>query len=141
MTERQLPFFVYGTLRAGQRNHGLLHGRTEAWTSARLHGALLFLGPGYPFVVGDPAGTGVVLGDVVDIPASHYAQVLADLDRLESYVPGDARSLYVRVACEVQTDRGAREAWVYFAPPARAADFLAADRPIPGGSWPAAPDA
>lgn len=137
MTERHLPFFVYGTLRAGQRNHGLLHGRTAAWTPATLRGALLFAGPGYPFAVDDPAGAAVVHGDLVDIPAEHYARVLADLDLLESHVPGDPRSLYDRVVRDVQTDRGARPAWVYVAPARRAADLVAGARPLPSGRWPA----
>lgn len=139
MTERRLPFFLYGTLRAGQRNHALLHGRTTAWTPAVLPGALLFDGPGYPFAVDDPTGTGVVHGDLVDVPAGQYAGVLADLDTLESYRPGDAASLYVRVAREVRTDRGTREAWVYVAPPGRAADLTASARPLPAGRWPAGP--
>jgi gamma-glutamylcyclotransferase (GGCT)/AIG2-like uncharacterized protein YtfP len=139
VTERHLPFFVYGTLRAGQRNHGLLHGRTAAWTPGELHGALLFRGPGYPFAVDDPAGTGVVHGDLVDIPAEHYPQVLTDLDLLESYVPGDPRSLYDRVVRDVRTGRGTRTAWVYLAPARRAAALLDGARPIPSGRWPADP--
>ncbi|SEN28211.1 gamma-glutamylcyclotransferase family protein [Actinacidiphila rubida] len=139
MTERRLPFFVYGTLRAGQRNHGLLRGRTGAWTPATLPGALLFQGPGYPIAVLDPAGTGAVHGDLVDVAAGPYAEVLADLDMLESYRPGDPAGLYLRVARAVRTARGTREAWVYVAPPERAAGLLARARPLPTGTWPAGP--
>jgi len=135
VTDRHLPFFVYGTLRAGERNHALLRGRTGSWTPARLPGTLLFRGPGYPFAVADPVGTAVVHGDLVDVPAEHFAQVLADLDRLESYAPDDPDSLYLRVAREVHTAQGPRLAWLYLAGPALAGDLLTSGRPIPTGDW------
>ncbi|WP_308011908.1 gamma-glutamylcyclotransferase family protein [Actinacidiphila acidipaludis] len=136
MTERHLPFFVYGTLRAGERNHALLAGRTASWTPATLPGTLLFEGPGYPFAVADPAGAAVVHGDVVDIPPEHFARVLADLDRLESYAPDDPGSLYLRVVRDVHTARGPRAAWLYLAGPSLAADLLDSAHPIPTGTWP-----
>ena len=138
MTDRHLPFFVYGTLRAGERNHALLAGRTASWTPASLPGALLFQGPGYPFAVADPEGTAVVHGDLVEVPAAHFTRVLADLDRLESYAPDDPDSLYLRVARDVDTAQGPRAAWLYLAGPALAADLLASGRRIPTGTWPLA---
>ncbi|NUS13366.1 MAG: gamma-glutamylcyclotransferase [Streptomyces sp.] len=135
MTDRRLPFFVYGTLLPGERNHLLLAGRTLAWTPAVLPAALLFLGPGYPFAVHDPAGTGRVLGEVAHLDPETYAAVSADLDRLEGYVPGAPGNRYERLATTVRTDRGPVDAWTYLAGPALARDLLATGTRIPGGDW------
>ncbi|SHL03909.1 gamma-glutamylcyclotransferase family protein [Actinacidiphila paucisporea] len=134
MTDR-LPFFVYGTLLPGERNHGLLTGRTRSWTPAVLPGALLFDGPGYPFAVADPAGEGRVHGEAVEIAEEMYDAVVADLDRLETYVPGDPANRYERVRRAVRGERGEAEAWVYLAGPALGRDLLASAGPIPGGDW------
>ncbi|CAG7628503.1 gamma-glutamylcyclotransferase family protein [Actinacidiphila bryophytorum] len=135
VTDRRLPFFVYGTLLPGERNHPLLAGRTRAWTPAVLTGALLYRGPGYPFAVADPAGTGQVHGEVVEIWAAQYDAVRADLDRLETYTPGDPANRYERVAMAVRTERGQAEAWVYLAGPVTTRELLPAAERIPGGDW------
>lgn len=135
MTARRLPVFVYGTLRAGERNHRLLAGRTRSWEPADLPGALLFHGPGYPFAVTDPTGRGVVRGELVHVREPDYDQVLSDLDLLESYVPGDPRNLYERVRRTVTRERGATEAWVYLAGPTLVADLLASGWPVADGDW------
>ncbi|MEC3994129.1 gamma-glutamylcyclotransferase family protein [Actinacidiphila sp. DG2A-62] len=135
MTEARLPFFVYGTLRRGQRNHALLAGRTLSWTPARLPGALLYPGPGYPFAVADPLGAAVVHGDLVRVAADVYPRVLADLDRLETYTPGDPGNLYERERRTVTTERGPAEAWVYLANGPLADELRAEGRPIAGGDW------
>jgi gamma-glutamylcyclotransferase (GGCT)/AIG2-like uncharacterized protein YtfP len=130
-----LPFFVYGTLRRGERNHALLAGRAASWSAAHLPGALLFEGPGYPFAVVDPAGAGTVHGDLVRIGEEAYGQVLADLDRLETYVPGAAGNLYERVRRTVRGEHAAAEAWVYVANEPLATELLADGRRIEGGDW------
>ncbi|GAA3304616.1 gamma-glutamylcyclotransferase family protein [Streptomyces cinereospinus] len=133
-----LPFFVYGTLRPGGRYHdALLRGRTRAEAPARLAGAVLYEGPGYPFAVREPGG--VVTGALITPLPDAYGELLADLDRLEEYVPGDARNLYERVSREVvrDTDGATLRAWVYVAAPAVEARLRAGGRIIPGGDWPA----
>ncbi|MDX3576775.1 gamma-glutamylcyclotransferase family protein [Streptomyces sp. FL07-04A] len=140
MTAPALPFFVYGTLRPGQVNHDLfLHGRTVREEPARLPGAVLYDGPGYPYAVEEPGEAGSsVAGDLVTARPEAYAQLLAALDRLEQYAPGDPRNLYERVAREV-TARAAGgapvRAWVYVAAPAVAAGLRARGKPIAGGDW------
>ncbi|BFO21282.1 hypothetical protein SHKM778_76700 [Streptomyces sp. KM77-8] len=82
-----LPFFVYGTLRPGGTNHDLfLRGRTRHEEPARLRGAVLYEGPGYPYAVEEPGGA--VTGELVTALPEAYEGLLAGLDRLEQYVPG-----------------------------------------------------
>ncbi|NBM18640.1 gamma-glutamylcyclotransferase family protein [Streptomyces sp. GC420] len=135
----RLPFFVYGTLRPGECNHDLLlRGRTVLEEPARLPGALLFDGPGYPYAV-EASGAGPVLGEIVHPAPGHYAALLASLDHLEEYAPDDPSSLYLRVARHVVRPDGVRvRAWVYLAADRVARELRAVGRPIPGGDWRAA---
>ncbi|MER6785613.1 gamma-glutamylcyclotransferase family protein [Streptomyces sp. NPDC000658] len=141
MIAPELPFFVYGTLRPGEVNHDLLlRGRTLREEPARLPGALLYDGPGYPYAVEAPGeADATVSGELVTARPEEYARLLADLDRLEEYAPGDPRNLYERVAREVVRVDGAVpvRAWVYVAAPAVAAGLRARGKPIGGGDWPA----
>jgi gamma-glutamylcyclotransferase (GGCT)/AIG2-like uncharacterized protein YtfP len=132
-----LPFFVYGTLRPGEVNHGLfLRGRTLSEEPGRLADAVLYEGPGYPYAVEEP-GRGTVSGELVTALPEAYAGLLAELDRLEEYVPGDPRSLYERVERKVvrEADGTAVRAWVYVAAPAVATRLRARGRAIAGGDW------
>jgi gamma-glutamylcyclotransferase (GGCT)/AIG2-like uncharacterized protein YtfP len=131
-----LPFFVYGTLRPGRRYHdAFLRGRTRTEEPARLEGAVLYEGPGYPYAVEDPGGT--VHGELVTAVPEAYAELLLALDRLEEYVPGDPRNLYDRVERAVTRAADGRpvRAWVYVAAPAVAARLRAGGEPIEGGEW------
>jgi len=82
------PFFVYGTLRPGERNHDLfLRGRTESEAPGRLRGALLYEGPGYPYAVEEPGGEGgTVSGELVTALPEAYDELLAVLGAL---IPGE----------------------------------------------------
>jgi gamma-glutamylcyclotransferase (GGCT)/AIG2-like uncharacterized protein YtfP len=132
-----LPFFVYGTLRPGEVNHDLLlRGRTRSEEPARLADAVLYQEPGYPYAVEEPGG-GPVGGELVTALPEAYEGLLAELDRLEEYVPGDPRSLYVRVERKAvrEADGVAVRAWVYVAAPAVAARLRARGRTIASGDW------
>ncbi|GCB49609.1 hypothetical protein SNL152K_6948 [Streptomyces sp. NL15-2K] len=132
----RLPFFVYGTLRTGEVNHDLfLRGRTRAEEPARLIDAVLYDGPGYPYVV--EARGGVVRGEIVTALPEAYGELLAALDRLEEYVPGDPRNLYERVEREVirDADGTAVRAWVYVAAPSVAARLRDRGELIESGDW------
>ncbi|MFB7497613.1 gamma-glutamylcyclotransferase family protein [Streptomyces sp. NPDC056161] len=135
MTSVALPFFVYGTLRPGEPHHArYLRGRTHATEPARLTGAVLYDGPGYPYAVAEP--TGVVHGDLITALPTAYGQLLAELDELEDYVPGDPRSRYERVARDVRrADGTAVRAWVYLAAPPVAARLRTAGVRIAAGDW------
>ncbi|MGW1585631.1 gamma-glutamylcyclotransferase family protein [Streptomyces sp. NPDC002386] len=130
-----LPFFVYGTLRPGERNHDLfLRGRTDLEEPGRFQGAALYEGPGYPYAVEEPGGT--VSGELVTTARKSYAGLLAELDRLEEYTPGDPRNLYERVARPVERPDGTTtRAWVYLAAPAVATRLRTGGRRITSGDW------
>ncbi|GAA5018988.1 gamma-glutamylcyclotransferase family protein [Kitasatospora paranensis] len=130
----QLPFFVYGTLRPGGRNHDRhLAGRCLRVRRAVLADAALHRGPGYPYALPD-AGASVV-GELATVHPGLYDRVLADLDRLEDCTP-DGDGEYVRVRLAVRTEDGAEtDAWVYLAGPRIAAALSAAPAPIPSGDW------
>ena len=133
------PFFVYGTLMVGECNRRLLEGRVRGRTAGELGGALLFHGPGvpypYPYAVPDPAGAGTVCGEVVEIEGEAYEQVVAELDRLEGYVPGGPPGLYDRVLRTVRTPAGPVDAWVYLAVGATARELLRSGVRIGSGDW------
>lgn len=131
-----LPFFVYGTLRPGEPNHDVfLRGRVREVEPARLNGAVLYEGPGFPYAVEAPDG--VVRGELVTARPEAYGGLLTALDRLEGYVAGDPRNLYERIAREVvrEADATVVRAWVYVAGPAVTARLRDAGRVIEGGVW------
>ncbi|MER6029748.1 gamma-glutamylcyclotransferase family protein [Streptomyces sp. NPDC001851] len=131
-----LPFFVYGTLRPGEANHDLfLRGRTASQEPARLPGAALYDGPGYPYAVERPGGG--IRGELVTARPEAYPGLLAALDRLEEYVPGDPRNLYERVVRQAvrTTDGTPVPAWVYLAAPRVAGALRTGGRLIEGGDW------
>ncbi|MET7984319.1 gamma-glutamylcyclotransferase family protein [Streptomyces sp. NPDC005281] len=134
--EAELPFFVYGTLRPGEHNHDLfLRGRTRSEEPGRMRGLVLYEGPGYPYAVDGPGGT--VCGEIVTAKPGAYEELLAELDELEEYVPGDARSLYERVARDAVRADGVTvvRAWVYVAAPPVTARLRAGGAPVEDGDW------
>jgi gamma-glutamylcyclotransferase (GGCT)/AIG2-like uncharacterized protein YtfP len=140
MNRRQgLPFFVYGTLRPGERNHDLfLRGRTTTERPALLISARLYRGPGFPYAVDDPGGPCTVTGEAVWAAPEDYGRLLGVLDRLEEYTgsPGRPENLYERTARTVLLDDGtAVTAWVYVAAERVARELRAAGTPVDGGDW------
>ncbi|MFI0514538.1 gamma-glutamylcyclotransferase family protein [Streptomyces sp. WSLK1-5] len=137
MTPATLPFFVYGTLRPGEVNPDFfLRGRIRSEAPGRLTGALLYDGPGYPYVVEEPGG-GPVFGELLTAGSEEYDELLAALDELEEYTPGDPRNLYERAAREVVrvADGTAVRTWVYLAAPSVAVRLRARGKLIESGDW------
>ncbi|MGW1172576.1 gamma-glutamylcyclotransferase family protein [Kitasatospora sp. NPDC002543] len=135
-SEEALPFFVYGTLRSGGRNHAVhLAGRCADIRPAELEGAALHEGPGFPYAVPDPAPGRRVLGELVTVRPGAYAGALETLDRLEDCRP-DGTGLYVRRRLAVRTAPGElRDAWVYLAGPRAAARLREQPALIESGDW------
>ncbi|MFI9326703.1 gamma-glutamylcyclotransferase family protein [Kitasatospora sp. NPDC052868] len=143
-----LPFFVYGTLRTGGRNHAAhLAGHCAAVRPAVLEGAALHEGPGFPYAVPDRERR--ITGELITVRPGAYARVLAALDLLEE-CRADGTGLYVRRRMAVRpverpdegrvdawTDPGAGpvDAWVYLAGPAAAARLRARPALIRSGDW------
>lgn len=141
----QAPIFVYGTLRHGQGNyHWALEGRTQAEYSAVLAGHAIYRAPhgGFPYLTAAHPES-AVMGELMVIHPDSYAQVLANLDRLEGYRSGSAESHYQRMCRQVtyhhpHSGQQQAVAWVYLAGPDAVAR-LATAQPIPGGDWLAHP--
>src|SRR5258708_23736928 len=139
--DEYLPIFVYGTLRPGQENYDrFVLGKTAREVSAMLPDDAMFVLDGYPCITED-TGAGDVIGDVLYLLPELSPEVLAALDRLEGYTPGDASSPYLRVRRRVRTGEGnggepprTSLAWVYVAGKPALLRRPACD-PVPGGDW------
>lgn len=138
-TQEQLPVFVYGTLRPGQRLHRLLADATTNAERAVLPGHQLYgVGMAFPYVTPATAPGRQVVGDLLDLDPDAYPQVLARLDQVEGYHPDhEGQSHYLRRQVAVQVAGQSRSAWVYLAGPG-AAECLTDDLLSPSGDWLAA---
>lgn len=112
-----LRVFVYGTLRAGEANHGLLTGAAFVGRVERQPGLSMVDTGWFPAVYLDPEGSGIV-GEVYEIDGA----ILRRLDGLEGY-PGH----YDRQ--QIETPFGS--AWIYLYSAAKAARFPL----VMGGDW------
>ncbi len=137
---RHLPMFVYGTLRRGQGNYGLVARATVAEFDAVALDHMLYV-VGLPYAADRPGST--VTGELMVIASADYETVLARLDRLEGFRPdAPERSHYVRVPRPVRYRDAAgrwrpRQAWMYHGGPEVLARLTEADV-LPGGDWLAA---
>jgi gamma-glutamylcyclotransferase (GGCT)/AIG2-like uncharacterized protein YtfP len=139
--DEYLPIFVYGTLRPGQENYDrFVLGKTTREVPAMLADHAMFVLDGYPCITED-TGAGDVIGDALYLSPELFPAVLAALDRLEGYTPGDASSPYLRVRRSVRTGKGdtgeplrTSLAWVYVAGEPALLRRRACD-PVPGGDW------
>lgn len=111
----QLPFFVYGTLRAGEINATLLRGAFARSRIAKLNGAQMFdLGP-YPMII-ERELQHQVWGELIEISVDKYQSLVKSLDRLEGVNgndPENPNALYRRLRREVWVENEPIEAWVY----------------------------
>ena len=120
--------FFYGTLMAGfdRRRRAGIDDKLAYIGRGSIQGALFDVGL-YPAAVAAPDGR--IWGEVYDM--SEPATVLAALDEIEGYRPGDPdRSLYTRALSDVVLPDGTpARAWVYFynAPLGRAPRIASGD--------------
>lgn len=141
---KQLPIFVYGTLRPGFGNYQwALRGLTYREEPAILYGYTMFLGPGYPYITQArpdirPDATHII-GTALWVAPEDYEEVLESLDALEGFLgPENGNlNLYDRISTIVEVDGHPLEAYTYVAS-SRSATRLwdrAQDAILPQGDW------
>jgi gamma-glutamylcyclotransferase (GGCT)/AIG2-like uncharacterized protein YtfP len=124
MTNNQYPFFVYGTLRPGERNYFLVERAVVEIQPAEMAGLELW-------------DMGRLRGDLLTLDPAHYEKALADMDLLEQVnpaTPTDPGGLYWRARRTIILPGCGGTppvAWVYLADPARARQGTR----IRGGDW------
>jgi gamma-glutamylcyclotransferase (GGCT)/AIG2-like uncharacterized protein YtfP len=130
--DKQLGFFVYGTLRPGYGNYErCLSDVRHTAVPARLAGARMFA-TGRPFPYASTKGARLqdfVVGALIEVAPEHYAGALRRLDWLE----GHPRH-YTRTATVVETEAGPVGAWAYLAGPVVEA-CLSEEQVVAGGDW------
>ena len=111
---KQLPLFVYGTLRQGESNHDWhLGGRFLQVIPARLAEHVRRVGHHGYFVVLPEAGAQVE-GELFFLDPAQYAETMQRCDRLEEIPPGAlAGAWYARRVVTVEAGTETHQAWVY----------------------------
>ena len=126
--------FVYGTLRPGGSNHGLLEAAVSDMQLAHADGLSLWATRGFPYAAPDASTGARITGTLCWITGRAWIDALSRLDMLEGYDPArEASSHYLRRRSPVTTADGDRvEAWLYLAGPRVNINALPL---IPGGDW------
>jgi len=128
-------FFVYGTLRRGQRFFQRFAGDVSTVTLATMTATLYDLPRrGYPIAV--DSGVDTIMGEIMVFPDP--VKTLARLDRLEGYDPGKPEAgEYTRYVREAMPLDGAAPVpcWVYLATQRQFATLKDEAILIPGGDW------
>ncbi|MFW6347834.1 MAG: gamma-glutamylcyclotransferase family protein [Cyclonatronaceae bacterium] len=130
--------FVYGTLRRGGQNHGLLEGADFFYTT-RIEGYMMWSFGSYPAIVPARASqrpeTSYITAELYGLDAA----LLARIDRLEAYHgPEHPQNLYERIRA---TDVSGQQAFLYVFAPGRIRQkpFRQQKKLLPGGDWLARP--
>ena len=123
MSEENTVLFIYGTLKRGAANHGVLAGQKFLGTARSIPGYRLYVVADYPGLVRDPADTRGVTGELWSVTPT----ALAGLDAFE----GLLEKLYRRDRISLATPHENIEVQTYF--------YLRntrGRRPIISGVWP-----
>lgn len=129
------PVLVYGTLRKGQPNAGLLAGRATYGATIRIEGFALIDAGWFPYAV--PAEGESITVEVVSLHPNRAGETLRDLDRLEGFIEGNPASLYTRELVSWRDGHGVlRQGWLYVPSAATQARITrSGDTTIPSGDW------
>lgn len=140
---KQLPIFVYGTLRPGYGNYEwALQGKTYQEVSAKIYGFTMFNGPGFPYMTYARPDLRVdatsVTGTLVWLDPVEYDWILQALDHLEGFIePAHPDNHYECIITIVEANEQPVEAYAYVATP-YLMDRLWEHREediIPSGDW------
>ncbi|GAC1323020.1 MAG: gamma-glutamylcyclotransferase [Chloroflexota bacterium] len=134
MSDAPEAFFVYGTLKRGQANHGLIATYARSIVVAWAPGTLYSISA-FPMLV---EGSGLVKGELVQINQGEMERVLPLVDGLEEYWPERPEdSLYCRRIVDVTTEHGTRESAFsyYFNDTCAEAATLGAPARVKSGDW------
>ena len=99
--------FVYGSLRRGLHNSGLLKNQHLVTTHAWCYGLLYDTGSGYPVLILD--GSNKIFGEIYDVDE----KCLEKLNLLEGYDEYSMTNFYNRETINIQTNKGIKKAYVY----------------------------
>lgn len=138
---RNLPYFVYGTLRPGHRNFdALLKGRIVGEPAkGTVRGFIMVSLGGFPMAIHTGNESDVIVGNLVNIRPKEFVEVTKSLDRLEGY-PTFYDKLVVNAletmdASDSTTVSKMREAYIYASPEETQSSYLKLYEKIIGGDW------
>ncbi len=138
---RNLPYFVYGTLRPGHGNYrAYLEGKTVgAAAKATLRGFQMYNLGGFPMAVHTGDEKDVIVGNLVQVRPKEVAEVSAALDRLEGY-PSFYDKMVVTAYEELEASDSStvsrmREVYVYVCPEENQGKYEKLYNKIPSGDW------
>ena len=135
----RLPFFVYGTLQTGYKNHAnVINGRLDRFAAAFVRGFTLYHFPaGFPGMYRAFSPTSeVVYGQLLYLPPADFATLLTELDKLEEYYgEGSPRNEYLREVVECTTLEGGSAVRAYAYTCAMPLSKLPGAEHVEGGNW------
>jgi gamma-glutamylcyclotransferase (GGCT)/AIG2-like uncharacterized protein YtfP len=124
--------FVYGTLRTGQSNYGIVADWVKRARLATIEGMLYHL-PAYGFPAVVP-GTGTVYGEVLEF--TDFSSALEAMDDLEDYKGPGKDNFYERVVVSARLNNGSEvECYAYVFPVTREQWLRSEAVYISGGDW------
>jgi gamma-glutamylcyclotransferase (GGCT)/AIG2-like uncharacterized protein YtfP len=104
---RELPLFLYGTLRQGESAEDVIAADVVRRTPARARARLLEINAPYPAAFFSP-DEGLLSGEIVWLKPSTYS---ATLDRVDQYE--NVPFLFRRIVVSVEVEGKDVEAWAY----------------------------
>lgn len=141
---QRLPVFVYGTLRQGQGNSGLMDPAVESTTPAELRGVGIYgANQGFPYAVEHQDPLAITKGEIAYLEegdeGDNARMRLDQLEGFDSNNPSTSHYERVKMFAQVDVERQTRDiaVWTYMAR-GYARDNLHESGRIPDGDWVAA---